>query len=127
MRKAAQLKERRRLNPEPFRAQQRAFYKKHIDKRRLFNRTSRLKRYGINEEIYNSILKLQQGLCKICGKPSGTKKLHVDHDHITKVVRGLLCLRCNTDLAVLEDTEFRVKAEVYLKSQCVVNGKHYGK
>jgi hypothetical protein len=35
------------------------------------------------------------GVCAICGRPPKTRKLHVDHDHKTGKVRGLLCYTCN--------------------------------
>lgn len=44
----------------------------------------------------------QQGVCAICEKPEttrgrggATRRLAVDHDHRTGVVRQLLCHRCN--------------------------------
>lgn len=58
-------------------------------------------RYGITLEEYEKILVGQDGACAICFKvPNRTKSnrsgLHVDHNHITKKVRGLLCARCNS-------------------------------
>jgi hypothetical protein len=43
------------------------------------------------------------GRCQICHKASD--RLHIDHDHQTGQVRGLLCNRCNNDLKVVEDKE----------------------
>lgn len=37
----------------------------------------------------------QEGRCAICDKPPVKRALHVDHDHVTKKVRGLLCFNCN--------------------------------
>ena len=36
-------------------------------------------------------------------KPSGAISLHVDHDHRTGRIRGILCFRCNNAIGDLED------------------------
>ena len=48
------------------------------------------------------MFKNQHGVCAICRQPNNIKTkyekirdLHVDHDHKTKKVRGLLCYKCN--------------------------------
>lgn len=72
-----------------------------------------LKRYGITLEQYNRLLIAQGGRCKICDK---TEHLHVDHDHRTGKVRGLLCSNHNTGLGKFQDDiETLEKAIVYLK------------
>lgn len=75
--------------------------------------------YGITEEEYQQVLDHQGGKCAICLKrPAAGKNLHVDHDHRTGVVRGLLCVVCNHDLLGRRDKEpnlFRRAAE-YLES-----------
>lgn len=53
--------------------------------------------FGITSEEYDIILANQNGVCAICEIPS-TRRLHVDHDHDSGKVRGLLCARCNTCL-----------------------------
>jgi len=61
-------------------------------------RAMRLKReYNLTVEEYNLILAVQNGLCAGCKQPATNFKrsLHVDHDHSKKIVRGLLCWRCN--------------------------------
>jgi hypothetical protein len=64
-----------------------------------------LKKYGLSEEDWRSILVSQGGACAVCEKvPNG--RLCIDHDHIRgwkdlppekrKIhVRGLLCWFCN--------------------------------
>lgn len=69
-------------------------------------RRQNLQRYGITLEDYESMLTQQGGGCVICGGRRGNKKtnvLHVDHDHVTGEVRGLLCGRCNTALGLFQD------------------------
>lgn len=56
------------------------------------------KTYGLDREAYDALLKLQGGRCAICRARPKSKRLAVDHDHKTGVVRGLLCSRCNHDL-----------------------------
>ncbi len=56
-------------------------------------------RYGITLEMYNEMLEAQNGVCAICGRDYNHKRhkhFHVDHNHKTSKVRGLLCIRCNT-------------------------------
>lgn len=53
-------------------------------------------KYGLTLEEYDRMLETQGGGCGICGgtNPDG-RRLHVDHDHKTGKVRGLLCINCN--------------------------------
>ena len=74
--------------------------------------------YGITLEQYDDMLGSQEYGCAICGssEPGGIGRFHVDHDHITGKVRGLLCNKCNLGLAGFRDNiEFLVKAIEYLK------------
>lgn len=62
-------------------------------------------RYGITVEEYDRMLKAQDGVCAICHKPEPAySHLAVDHCHLTSTVRGLLCSRCNTAVAQLQDS-----------------------
>jgi hypothetical protein len=62
------------------------------------------RRFGLSIEDYYSILASQGGGCGVCGAlhPDG-KPLHVDHDHATGRVRGLLCFNCNGGLGQFRD------------------------
>lgn len=56
-----------------------------------------LKKYGITLRERQRMFKDQKGCCAICGKHESEfkRKLHVDHNHKSKQVRGLLCFMCN--------------------------------
>ena len=74
-------------------------------------------RYGLTVEEYQAMEQTQGGLCAICkGPPCGRyKRLHVDHDHTTGKVRGLLCFTCNTLLGHAKDQISRLEnAALYL-------------
>jgi hypothetical protein len=47
--------------------------------------------YGIEGEVYDALLELQEGRCFICRQMPRERRLAVDHDHVTGAVRGLLC------------------------------------
>ena len=49
-------------------------------------------RYGLLWEDYQVLVEKQAGKCALCGLE---KKMEIDHDHVTKRVRGLLCHKCN--------------------------------
>lgn len=72
--------------------------------------------YGITPELFNCMYQEQGGRCKLCEKPFlNTKDTHVDHDHDTKEIRGLLCHTCNTALGKLGDNAEGIrKALAYL-------------
>lgn len=70
------------------------------------HRGYRLKRlFGLTIAQYDEMLASQDGRCAICGtdKPGGKGAFHVDHDHKTGQVRGLLCSPCNTGIGQLGD------------------------
>lgn len=56
---------------------------------------------NFTEDDYQELLALQDGRCLECGMTNEEAvlrfrhRLHVDHDHETGEVRGLLCMSCN--------------------------------
>lgn len=60
------------------------------------------RRYGIGIDDYERMFHRQSGQCAICGK-SVDGVLHVDHDHKTGRVRGLLCFDCNSGIGKMKD------------------------
>ncbi len=61
-------------------------------------------RYGLSDEDWNKIFQFQKGKCAICGKHQSELKkiLHVDHNHKTSEIRGLLCQQCNAGIGFLD-------------------------
>jgi hypothetical protein len=66
----------------------------------------RLRRHG-SATVAEDLTRRQGGRCAICRQaPSGRRVesvLHLDHDHETGRVRGMLCGRCNKALGLLRD------------------------
>ena len=89
-------------------------------KRYLYARRSMLrKRYGITLEEYEAMAEAQGHRCKICRMRETEKYglLHVDHDHRTARVRGLLCGNCNTGLGKFRDDPALLQSAIeYLRS-----------
>lgn len=76
------------------------------------------RKYGMSVAEYSELLRGQSGLCAICESPPAEgRRLHVDHDHETGRVRGLLCFTCNNALGDFEDDPVRLRgAARYLES-----------
>jgi hypothetical protein len=60
------------------------------------------KKYGIDSEGFELLVRAQMNLCAICLRYFG-KRLHVDHDHRSGQIRGLLCGKCNKAIGLLDD------------------------
>jgi len=69
-----------------------------------------LRRLGVTREDYDRALAEQKGRCAIC--ESEPRRLHIDHDHATGKLRGLLCHHCNTALGNLRDDPERLRAAI---------------
>ena len=98
----AELLRRRNASPE---------YKKAL-------RESHLKRkYGLTLDDYHVMLEAQRGGCAICAAPEPDgQSLHVDHDHDTGAVRGLLCFTCNAGIGMFDHDIVLLSAAVqYLR------------
>lgn len=76
----------------------------------------RQRAYGLTPEAYAALLAEQDGGCAICGQAAAPNAaLHVDHDHRTGEVRGLLCGHCNRALGLmLDDSDLLQAAALYL-------------
>jgi hypothetical protein len=105
----------KRENPERARAKLREYVES--GQKAVWDRQSHLRRkYGITIEDYDRMFDAQHGVCAICNEPRPDERtLHVDHDHETGAVRGLLCFRCNNALGDLrEDVDLFQAAADYL-------------
>ena len=60
--------------------------------------------YGITMADKMAMLAVQGGRCAICdAAQSGGKSWHIDHNHATGELRGVLCMGCNHGLGSLRD------------------------
>lgn len=104
----------RQANPDMVRAQAKRWRSNNPDKARLHGINRRLKHhYSLNLEQYNFMLGCQGGRCAICNeKPAGDKKLHVDHNHKTGMVRALLCGACNKAIGFMKENPEVLKSAI---------------
>lgn len=91
--------------------------KEHPEEWARIQRASNLKmKYGLTLEQFDALLLTQGGTCAICQSADPKSKngasrpgqFHVDHDHTTGAVRGLLCSPCNTGLGSFRDDTARL-------------------
>jgi hypothetical protein len=101
------------------RERQRRYRERHPERTSARYMQGNLRRALIDREItetdYQAMLIKQHGTCAICSKPTGKRRLDIDHDHDTGKVRGLLCLNCNRAIGLFnEDPHRLVSAIEYL-------------
>ena len=79
--------------------------------------TYRFAKYGIDKEQYDIMILDQNDKCGICKKELHNE-IHIDHDHATGKVRGILCGKCNKGLGQFDDNvEFLRNAINYLDNE----------
>lgn len=99
---AARQRDWKRRNVDRVHAYDKARYRKRRDRWASHIR----RKYGLTAREYDELLASQGGRCAICGieSPGGnTSRFHVDHDHASGRVRGLLCICCNQMLGTARD------------------------
>lgn len=71
-----------------------------------------LRRHGLTADEYRGMLDRQSGCCASCGDGlgDGRRDRHIDHDHNTGKVRGILCPPCNLMLGHAKDDPRRLRA-----------------
>lgn len=115
------------------RAQKRADYERHREKRLAQMKAARQadpvkakdtflrKTYGITLAERDAMWAAQGGVCAICHqKPTGGRGdgIYVDHDHETNKIRGLLCGQCNCLLGYARDNVLTLESAIrYLQEQ----------
>jgi hypothetical protein len=104
-------------NPERYAATQADF--RASGRKAIADRKSHLKRnYGITIEQYDAMLAEQGGGCGICQRSPRTDiALHVDHDHATGAIRGILCFRCNNALGDFDDDPMMLRRALFYVEQ----------
>lgn len=71
-------------------------------KQRAYERQIK-RNYGITVDQYDDMYRSQNGLCAGCKQTNNGSKFHIDHCHVSGVVRGLLCNKCNIALGLVND------------------------
>jgi hypothetical protein len=106
------------------RAWNREYYHRSPERRDRQRRRTIEKKYGVSFETVELLFQKQRESCAICGKHwTACEKaknsrydgvflqhLYVDHCHATGKVRGLLCNKCNTAIAMLDEDRARFSA-----------------
>ena len=73
--------------------------------------------YGLNLDDVGEILARQDGRCAIC---LVAEAIHIDHNHSTGKIRGMLCFRCNAALGQFGDNvETLRRATDYLEGRVI--------
>lgn len=87
------------------------------EKRSKYWKKVKYEKYDITEEDYQKMFEAQNGECMICGthQDKFNYSLHIDHNHKTNKVRGLLCFKCNNGIGFFnDDVELLGKVIEYL-------------
>lgn len=89
----------------PRREKQREVYKSRYRERDVW--LHRQRKFGLTKEAYFLLLADQRGACAICKisfpQEIAHRNIHIDHNHETGKVRGILCMGCNNGLGALKD------------------------
>lgn len=99
--------------------QHRTYYNTNKTKFKELNREGNLRQFGITVKEFDEMYEAQGRGCKLCGGNNRDgRRLAVDHEHSTGIVRGLLCGECNQSLGKFKDSpDLLRKAAVYIENK----------
>lgn len=102
----------KKKNLQKFLESNKKWKKKNPDKLLTYKLKSK---FGLTLEDYRVMWANQNNSCAICWKPGARhiKTLHIDHNHKTGKVRGLLCNECNLGLGLFKDDIYRLQNAIY--------------
>ena len=98
----------------------------HPEKRRKLMRDRLYRKHGVSPENYKRLYDFQKGCCAICERHQSEliRALDIDHNHITKTIRSLLCSKCNLLIGNIESNFSLVNPALnYLKAWEMLEGK----
>lgn len=100
-------------------ARNKRYAARHPDRIKATAARKRLKKYGLTFDSYNALIERQFGRCVLCQTEIteiDPALIHIDHCHTTGLVRGVLCVRCNSLLGFAkEDVTTLQRAIAYLQ------------
>jgi hypothetical protein len=133
-------RKQRQSNPDKFREYNRKYrkenkekfklyYLKRKDKLKIYRNICRLRKYGLTQQTFDSLLESQEGKCAIC-KQELKNDINIDHCHSKShgITRKILCSPCNLYLGYVENKfldgiDIQERVTEYLKThKCW--GKH---
>lgn len=85
---------------------------KHTYCRDCMRKRNRKAKYSLDTPNLLALLSSQQHKCAICEITLTESTCHVDHDHNTGLIRGLLCRACNTGLGLYGDSTDRLSRAI---------------
>ena len=97
-------------------------YKKYVktEKGLYAQQKGQLKRFNMTPEDRDNMIMEQKNRCKICGRliDQGKRKGDIDHNHKTRIVRGILCHSCNILIGMSKENPYiLINAIKYLENK----------
>ena len=104
---AEAAKRYRKNHPERVRAMLAANYRRNAKARKEYEMS---RRYGLSAVQFSQLLAGQENRCAICKNQMDSP--HIDHDHQTGEIRGLLCSFCNSGLGYFRDNPSNLRRAI---------------
>lgn len=113
----ARVKQWRVDNPERSAAYQ-SEYRNRPERKRAMRDLYYRRTFGMTADDVDAMIEAQGGCCAICERqPERLGAWHVDHDHKTGRIRGVLCSRCNHAIGLLQEDRVLIeRAAAYLRA-----------
>jgi hypothetical protein len=97
----------------------RAEYRNRPERKRAMRDLYYRRTFGITADDVDVLIAAQGGVCAICGRSAGRlASWHVDHDHKTNAVRGVLCIDCNQGIGKFREDVGRLRSAADYPERC---------